>query len=1283
MSHRRLHLLGKLCAACFISLLCGALEGENPLGSLIVHSAEVANNSNAHSSDVQKRALQKPDLQKTDGQKTAAQNTAAQKNTGTQNASMQKADGQKTAAAKTSGRQPDQAIPVFDDICFDDFGFQRPHPGVGQLQELLGQVPGLPYTFQLQHEHNRMLVQLRGMYQLRPRWQEGSLLRMSVVTYRPLRMYLWRGQQGVAILYYPNVNHTWMAYGVTRKGGNPQPDSYALWGCDGWRYQQSWGGTVLLLYRDGMLHLMRGDLPLLSVPCPEPPQETYLDIEGMVRGLEMLVCRGGPAKQRPPRVVLDVDKPAQAEWKLTAGKGVSFDKAPDGAAELAASERSEGGYALLHLGEPAWRELVFLVDEADPGTGLCFADANGKPFLRLAFLREVTGNRLSMSFWDVGNNAIEHWADIQNTLSPCAGKPQWIKVLPGVRCWRLAVSGDGQHWSYFPTPLNGPRPQCVYAGLYVAPGEPKRKIRLRTLQVHLLEGLHAATPPEPQSRFSRYPPGAEDSHKLLAALGEFVLRPLDVELRLKALEEAALVLDGREGEMAEDIAALYARLGRSLLAEKFDRPFSALSASLMRAPISQHEYEAVKLPELLLGEMIPLMYLNDRQQIARLCSRIRLWQGHRRRSGSLPDEEQMLAHISDWAASMVRLEGLPSGYIPRGSAGDLRPLAMPQISREGYTIVADLQAAVQGQALKDACQIILAQTDPFAFGLTPDSNDHRLLVAVPTAIRVFFQRNPALQRAMSESFGPVGRMRLQEAMRKGDSNAVQAVAAAFHGTEVAVEAYQWLGDRAMATGQFTQAIGAYRQALFGATAPQWHAITARARLAGAMTGRDLGRAVSQLVKIGSAEFTPEQFEAMIDNLRRHRQAGVAASHGAITAVPPPKQYRLVPLGKLEGKDVAAPSGNTANIDWAARQVCVTVAGQHILVGDRSELSCFALADGKLLWRQKLQPDRGQQLWPHVPLRPAATKDAVYLRRLTRNGPELVALNLADGKLLWTFNSAGAVVCDPLLLGHELFVLTTRPVYPQKLLLSFCRVDVLTGEIVAQRSLCEFRDPWRGLLPLQATLANDRLVVVGGGCVMSVDLAGHCLWLRQPVWIPPYKDDDDETITSARFAQALQPPMIFGDLVVAMQPGMRSIECLDLYTGQLVWYEPLARLARPLGLAGDQLIVESSDSLLSFDVRTGKKLWQQPLRAAVAAHLCGTDGLVIATREDQSESRRSKAPVLKWLDLRDGAVLHQCRLDLPERELVGPLVAADQRFWLGHASPEQPAARTIAELVVAQ
>jgi len=1267
MSHRCLKLLGTFCAVCISGLLSGSLQGGAPLGLPIVHSAENAQNTEAQKSD-----SQKPHPQNTDGQKTPAQKADAQK------IDAQASGGKNTAAPKTSGQQPDPAVPVFDDICFDDFGSQRPHPGIAQLQELLGQVSGFGYTFQLQHEHNRMLVQLRGMYQLKPRWQEGSFLRMSVVTYRPLRMYLWRGQQGVAIIYYPNVNHTWMAYGVTRKGGNPQPDSYALWGCDGWRYQQSWGGTVLLLYRDGMLHLMRGDLRLLSVPCPEPPQETYLDVEGMVRGLEMLACRGGPAKQRPPRILLDVDKPAQAEWKLATGKGVSLDKAPDGAVELAAAERSEGGHALLHLGAPAWRELVFLVDEADPGTGLCFADANGKPFLRLAFLREVTGNRLSMSFWDAGNNAIEHWADIQNTLSPCAGKPQWIKILPGIRCWRLAVSGDGLHWSYFPTPLGGPRPQCVYAGLYVAPGEPKRKIRLRTVHVHLLEGLHAAVPPESKSRFSRYPPGAEDIHKLLAALGEFVLRPVDVELRLKALEEAALVLDGREGEMAEDIAALYARLGRSLLAEKFDRPLTALSASLMRAPISQHEYEAVRLPELLMGELIPLMYRNDRQQIARLCGRIRLWQGHRRRSGSLPDEEQMLAHISDWAASMIRWDGLPSGYIPRGSAGELRPLAMPQISREGYTVLADLQAALQGQALKDACQIILAQTDPFAFGLTPDSNDHRLLVAFPTAIRLMFQRNPALQRTMSESFAAVGRMRLQEAIRKGDSDAVQAVAAAFHGTEVGVEAYQWLGDRATAAGQFNQAIGAYRQALFGATAPQWHVITARARLAGAMIGRDLGRAVSQPVKIGAAEFTPEKFEAMIAELRRHRQAGVAASHVATTAVPPPKQYRLVPLGKLEG-NVAAPSGNIGNTDWAARQVCVTLADPHILVGDRSELCCFALADGKLLWRQKLQTDKGQQVWPHVPLRPAATKDAVYLRRLTRDGPELVALNLADGKLLWTLNSAGAVVCDPLLLGQELLVLTTRPVYPQKLVLSFCRVDALTGEIVAQRSLCEFRDQWRGMLPLQVTLANDRLVVVGGGCVMSVDLAGQCLWLRQPVWIPP----EDETITTAWFAQALQPPMIFGDLVVAMQPGMRSIECLDLYTGQLVWYEPLPRVAGLLGVAGSQLIVETSDSLLSFDVPTGKKTWQQPLRAALAAHLCGTEALVIATREEQPESRRSRATVLKWLDLRDGAVLHQCRLELPERELVGPLVAADQRFWLGHASPEQPAARNIAELIVAQ
>ncbi len=1190
----------------------------------------------------------------------------------------QKTEGQKTDIPKSNRLQSEPAVAFFDDICFDDFGSERPFPGIAQLQELLGQVPGHGYTFQLQHEHNRMLVRLHGMYQLKPRWQEGSFLRMSVVTHRRLCIYLWRGEQGAAIFYYPNFNHVWMAYSVTRKGNKPQPDTYALWACDGWRYEQSWGGTVLLLYHDGMLHLMRGDLPLLRIPYPEPPQETYIDVEGMVRGLEMSVCRGGPASATRPRTLLAYDKPAEAAWKLTAGKGVTLTNTADGAVELAATERAEGGHALVHLGEPAWRELVFLVEDADPGTGLCFADADGKPFLRFAFLREVTGNRLSMSFWDAGNHSVEHWADIQNSLSPCAGKPQWIKILPGIRCWRFAVSGDGIHWSYFPTPLSGPRPQCVYAGLYTAPGESKRKIRLRSMRVEMLEGLHAAVPPEARELFSHYPPRADESNKLLARLSEFVARPVEAELRMKALEEAVLVLVASGGQDAEDISTLYARLGQALIDEKFDRPLSAISTSLMRVPITRHEFEAVNLHELLLAELIPLMYRNDRQQIAKLCGRIRLWQGHRRRANSLPDEERTLAHISDWASGVLGWEGMPFGYMPKGAVGATRSLAVPQISRDGYTVLADVQAAVHGQALKDAGQIILAQTDPWGFGIIPDSLDRRLLTAFPTAVRLMFYRNPALQNTMGELFGPVGRIRLQEAMRNSDHRTVEAVASMFHGTQLAVEAYQWLGDRAMAAGQFSQAIGAYRQALFGATTEQWRGIAARARLAGAMIGRELGQPASQPVKIGNAEFTPEQFEKLVSELRRSRQVGFTGAASTMT-VPPPAQYRLTPLGKLEGKDVAAPSENARSFDWAAQQVSITPAEAELLVGDRSELYCFALSDRRLVWRQKLQPDKGQQVWPPGPLRPVADKHAVYLRRLTRDGPELVALNRTDGKLLWTFNSAGAVVCDPLLSGQELLVITARPVYPQKLLLTFCRVDARSGELIAERPLCEFRDQWRGVLPFQATLVNDRIVAAGGGCVICLDLNGQLLWLRQPVWMPPH----DDALYSAWVIQAHQPPMVFGDYVFAMQPGIYSVECLDLYTGRLVWYESLPRMRKLLGLAGDKLIVETAGNLLALDARTGKNRWRQPLRGPVAAHLCGAEGLVIATRGRHSEGRGAAGTFLQWLDSEDGSTKHQFPLDLPEREMIGPMAAADQKFWLCHASPNEPAARNIAEMVVAQ
>ena len=97
MSRRYLNLLGALCAVCISSLLSGALEGGDPLGLPIVHSAEKAQKTDAQKSD-----SQKPAPQNTDGQKTPAQKVDAQKTAG-QKADAQNAEGQKIATPKTSG----------------------------------------------------------------------------------------------------------------------------------------------------------------------------------------------------------------------------------------------------------------------------------------------------------------------------------------------------------------------------------------------------------------------------------------------------------------------------------------------------------------------------------------------------------------------------------------------------------------------------------------------------------------------------------------------------------------------------------------------------------------------------------------------------------------------------------------------------------------------------------------------------------------------------------------------------------------------------------------------------------------------------------------------------------------------------------------------------------------------------------------------------------------------------------------------------------------------------
>jgi len=1247
------------------------------------------------------------------------------------------------AAPKATAAEAAAELPAFQEICLEDFDQQSGCPGQEYLKRVLGQVQGHEYKMSSGHFYDRQACQISGLFRIQQPWQAGSAMRLSILTYKTLRLYFWRGDQGVAMSYYPSWYQQWAAYGVTRTANKPKPDTFAYWATDGGRFQQSGSGTVVVLYQDGHLYLTRGDLLLMAAPLEGPPTEVFIETEGMVRGLQFLRCQGGPAAPQPRPTVAKRAKPAEANWSLRAAEGITLNKLPDGGVELVAKEKTQAGQAGVAVCKPGLHEFLFEIEDAAIGTGVFLGDAAGNQLYRLGVLRESTSQRPILCLLDPTNGSVEQWGDFNGAASPYAGKRQWVQLVSGAGMWRFSVSGDGVHWSPTLNVVSTQRPPCTQVGLYCIPSDKARSIKLRSVEVRRLDGLSSAAPPAVVERVPQEvgrlktlpapaPGGAPQPvvplekagsleqwlqvaaasrpadvtpevwqractlHTLTESTGQplcqlllfrllddLVAGPAEPALKVQALEEAALLINPQDGNSANQLGDCYGRLGQALLRQGDPTPFSTVSAGLLRATVAQRMWGRVAWDDLLTAELFPLLYQSRWRQVDELCRRIGLWQQPRRLMSSLPPDEAPVAELADWARTTIPRRTSPPQAERSGAGIFWRPLLSPSLSKEGYNSLAEVDAALRGQAYGEACQAIAATANPLALGIVPDARDRRLLVTYPVAIRLMMDRQPALRKAMAEGYLRIGRLRLQTAINNGDELGVETAAVLFVGTEVAVDAHQWLGDRALSAGRFVDAVGRYKQALYGASPAQRLAVAARARLAAALLGRELASPVTQPVRVGDTQFSAEQFERLVAELRQARGGPDSAGYyaGRVQAAPLPGRYQSKPYARLEGGEVALPPNIPApDFDWGGRQTAITFTAERMLLGNRALLVACNLADGRVLWQQKLAPDKNQQTWPLVPMRPAMLGTKIFVRRPNREGPDLVCLDAGDGRVLWSSNPDVCAACDPLISGPDLFVLTIRSVYPQKLLLSLSRIDPASGEVLSQAPLAEFFDQWHRVLPCQATMIDDKIVATLGGCVLCCEQSGRVQWIRQQLWIPP---KDGLSATRPWYAQVHDAPLVAKERVYAMQPGMRSVECLDLATGRLLWQQTIPRLLRVVGLSGERLVVGTTTEVLGLDAASGKVLWRRDAPDRLEALLCGRPGgACLVQLERHNDPHSPRRPMLVWLDPETGRQTGETILEVaPQaKPMFGPLVAHGNRQWLLFAMPQNPATRDVWELV---
>jgi outer membrane protein assembly factor BamB len=624
-----------------------------------------------------------------------------------------------------------------------------------------------------------------------------------------------------------------------------------------------------------------------------------------------------------------------------------------------------------------------------------------------------------------------------------------------------------------------------------------------------------------------------------------------------------------------------------------------------------------------------------------------------------------------------------------------------QLSREGYNILAELDATLDAQAYREACQVISTSLEREGVGLLPDHKDPRLWTSLPLAIESTMQEHPVLRQTMQDDFSTLGEFRVRQGIAAGDSAAVGTAALQFYGTDAAADAHRWLGDRSLAEGRLAEAAEHYREALASASDERRGEIAARLRLAGALEGRDVGSPVKGPIQIGEHRFTADQFEQMVRQLREKHtspllaaeepeEAGARAAEKAF----PPASYDARPWAHLDGRRVKRPNAvSDRGFDWPGRQIAVLVTDRYMLVNNQIDQAAYDLRTGRQVWAQRRAVHEQFQQWPLERMRPVLVGDRVVVRQLGDEGPELVSLEAATGRLVWTSKPDGHVASDPLVLADALVALTVSYDPGDKLTLWLARFDLDSGDVVSQAPLAEFRDLWQHRLPCQATVADGRIVVTAGGCVLCCDAAGQVSWLREQIWIPP--PGDAQYQAPQWFDQVHEPPLVENNRVFALQPGVWALECLDVANGHLAWRRTLAEATRLVRLMPGRLVVQTTDGLLALDPDSGRALWhyereQGPETRMLCVGLCAPPGEVLACyRERESESNERRRFVFVWIDSETGEPGEQTVLNTPaptEKERpdpwLGPLVAREGRQWAFFGPIEDPASRDVLELVPA-
>jgi outer membrane protein assembly factor BamB len=818
----------------------------------------------------------------------------------------------------------------------------------------------------------------------------------------------------------------------------------------------------------------------------------------------------------------------------------------------------------------------------------------------------------------------------------------------------------------------------------------------------------------------------------------------DTDFAWKLLNEAAQLVSPIDSNRAIQFQQLYHELARRRVVEKHEsgatkpgksddeiRPGQNIlrdtASSLLSSPMQTNQASALTAQAAARLEVIALVQSGRHAEARQLIDEIVFWNSnaHPNRSWWSPIDPiyptlawaELRAHAGlDSETQNARFTLLRRWKTPL--TPERHPLAQP-VSKEAYNVMAEFQAAVDGDAFQDACQVIASAGSANLIGLLPDSLDDQLLVAFPNAVAMAMDRYPQLRQQMNDRFGAIGRLRVRQAIENGDYRQVESATIQFFGTPAAAESELWLGDRAVSAGNFAQAREYFEQAIAGfrkhsqIETSEVTTATAKLKVVNALLGETPEKPAADTearpVTFGNQQLSPQQFASLVTELSEARtqqdSAGTSLAQVSDTPdgsfntsrIPQPVVHRVENRGRYEG-DLGEHVGRSvpADTDWVSRQLASTIVGDRAYLNNRFQITCLDLTNGSTKWNQQLGGEHGSaHHWPMLAMRPLVAGDSVFCRRLTKKGTEVVCCQISDGKVKWKQQPGQVFVSDPFLLRGHLQILATVQSTIGPTVLNLLTLHRETGNILSTAPVLKLFDAWQNSsLVCQVAVQDARFFVSTAGAVACCDAEGKTHWVRRREWTPAKID------SRYRHARSWSSPVIFGNRLIVGQPESPTIDCLDMRTGRLLWQHVEPELRRIISQFDNSLLVETRDGLKSVSVETGHTEWLYPAADLMDGVMVGPlestakpspeDGdepklnFILAVRLIPNQEGRTNTaiPTLVWIHAATGQEIARQRLpSLADREArVGPLLITKDHFFAFSGKNRKEGKRDIIELV---